>query len=288
MDVIDVNTAALPCRLLPVSTRGTPLPDGAAELEALARECRRFADGEAYARSAAPVGTEPRVSYTVLDTAGNPYSATAHYPEGLRAGDRVVAHTPSARRSKRWQAHAAAHERARAVYAALAATPLMRYRPMSEFPPFPALPRKVAAAVGALRFAALEPGAAVPWLPGYAMGGRGFEFLLADGMVFLDAGDTEDGVYVSQIAVAPQRTGLGRRVMLALRRYCDERNRRLVVYKVAAPGFFAALGWLQRHPRFTEFTYEPWQPEPMRPPVAGAGRPREEQGVVISINVASA
>jgi GNAT superfamily N-acetyltransferase len=120
------------------------------------------------------------------------------------------------------------------------------------------------------------------------MGGRGFEFLLADGMVFLDAGDTEDGVYVSQIAVAPQRTGLGRRVMLALRRYCDERNRRLVVYKVAAPGFFAALGWLQRHPRFTEFTYEPWQPEPMRPPVAGAGRPREKQGVVISINVASA
>jgi len=276
MNLTDATAVVLPCRQLPVKTRGTPLPDSAGELEALARACRRFAEAEAYARATAPVGTEPSVSYTVQDAEGAAYRATVHEPGDLRPGDQVVRHSPSAWRRKRWAARAAAHQRAMDIYGALAATPLMRYRLMDEFPQFPALPRKVAGAVGALRFAELEHGAKVPWLPGYAMGGQGVELLLADGMIFLDMGEAEGGVYVRQIAVAPQGVGLGRRAMLALKRYCDGHNRRLVVYKVATPGFFAALGWL-RPDGFSAFVYEPWRALSARP--AGAEQLGEEQNL---------
>jgi GNAT superfamily N-acetyltransferase len=268
MAATNVTETALPCHRLPVRARGTPLPDSVAEIEVLASACRRYSDAQAYADATTPLGKEPRVTPTVLNAAGKAYRALLAYPTDLKPGDTVVTAEPSQWRLKRWRSRLAAHERALAVYQALAATPLLRYRLYSEMPAFPALHRRVGASIGALRFAQLEHGESLPWLAGGGMGGQGIEYWLADGMAYADMGEAEGAVYVRQIAVAPQRAGLGRRMMLALKRYCDERNRRLVVYKVATPGFFAALGWL-RPDGFSAFVYEPWRAQDTAP-VAGS------------------
>ncbi len=266
----NVTETILPCRLLPVKTRGTPLPDRAAELEALARECRRFPNAEAYANATAPLGTEPRVTYTVLDAAGKAYRAMLSCPQDLHPGDEVVTDTPSRWRLRRWQVRVAAHARAVAIYEALAATPLLKYQPISDMPAFPVLHRRVGASIGAVRFARVGPMDKMFSLTNNGLSeGPGVEYLLPEGMVALNMADVQDAVYVNFIEVAPQRKGLGRRVMGALKRYCDERQRRLIVYLVTQPGFYAALGWME--PKFDggEFIYEPWRANSARPAVAG-------------------
>lgn len=105
----------------------------------------------------------------------------------------------------------------------------------------------IADELGATGYQRIRPGSVVPWGDDY-MGGNGYIITTPEGRVFLDA-DVEKGtIYLSQISVDNRRSGLGTRVMEALRHAALKLGYDILVYKVTNHGFFERFAWLKKLP----------------------------------------
>lgn len=102
----------------------------------------------------------------------------------------------------------------------------------------------VAGAIGATRWRRIR-GEAIPYAEGF--GGRGVEFKIPGaGRVFLDAGPEKGCIYLAQVAMERCGTGLGTRLMLAIRDHAAATRHGICVYKVCNHAFFTRFDWLER------------------------------------------
>ena len=89
----------------------------------------------------------------------------------------------------------------------------------------------------------------VPWSEKEMIGGSGTYMLKGDfGHVLLDAAASyrPNKILMSQISTSERGTGVGSKVMNAIKQYVDQKNLPLTIYKVTNKEFFNKFPWLEQ------------------------------------------